>query len=316
MKYMVLELDGSISVISIVASVVFGVAFFFNVGYFTQIVSSKFLEEFDDKKKLLEERRKNLFDIKNNLLRNMLCVAPYVFSIVFCYCFSPFVIEQCKRMNLKLVPNEYGIGMLIYLLLYTIFSICEVCFGFSEKFITREGGRIFYHRPFFRVLLIVGMFYISFQIDEMITLESKEIIMNRLHIDSMEEYQIAYMFLLLGMMNVLFVTRWISRYIVILDDDIYVNQLKQKDTFYSFFGVAYVVWSIITLTASIYLLVRYPALFEINYWLIIVFILLTFAICILAGQRQCFIETTRRKCLYRKKIYYKDIHDKRKLLEK
>lgn len=316
MEYMVLEFDGSISVISIIASVVFGASFFFNVGYLTQIVGSKFLDEYDNKMKLLEEKRKNLFDVKNNLLQNMLCLVPYILCIVFSYCFSPLVIEFSKQMKLKIVPVEYSVGILVFFLLYTIFLICEACFGFSEKFITRKGGRIFYHRPLFRVFLIMGLCYLSFGLDKSIAPERKMIVMNILHIESIEEYQIAHMFLLLGMINVLFVAKWISRYIVLIDDDIYVKHLKQKDVFYSFVGVAYLVWSLVLLIASIYLLVRYPVLLEMNYWLVFVVILLILLISMLAGQRQCFVDTTRKQCLFRKKIYYEDIQGKKKLLEK
>ena len=316
MKYMVFEVDGSISVISIIASVVFGASFFFNVGYLTQIVASKFLDEYDNKAKLIEEKRKKLFDVKDNFLKNILCLVPYILSIVLSYCISPFSIKLCKQMNLKIVPNEYGVGILVFFLLYTIFLIGETCFGFTEKFITRKEERIFYYRPFSRILLILGIAYLSFRLDEMITPEGKNIVMSILRIKSIEEYQITYMFLVLGMLNVLFVAKWISRYIVLLDDYVYVNQLKQKELFYSFVGFSYLVWSLVSLSISIYLLVKYPALSEINICLLLVFILLILIISVLAGQRQCFVDITRKKCLYRKKIYYEDLQGKKKLLEK
>lgn len=312
---MAIKLDSSISVISIIAFGIFSVSFLFNVGVLTQISSSTFLEKFDDKKKLVKDAREKLFDFKTDALKKLICLFPYFVSIVFCYSVSPFLIEFIKKYFPNYLPTEYGVGIFIFLLLFEIFSIGEALWGINEKYIERKGFRIYYNRPFYMVLFIFALFIGSYKLESIISIEEKHSIMTFLHVNNIETFQLMYIFSVVVLLNNLFIAKWISRYIVLIDHEIYINHLEEKNGYYSFYGMANLLLSLLLMFFSVYLSVKYAIWKEISLFTVAWALLMMLQISVLAGQRDCFVSITRRKYIKNNKLYYQDLNGKKRLVD-
>ncbi|MBB6625245.1 hypothetical protein H7E67_17660 [Clostridium gasigenes] len=312
---MAIKLNSSIPIISIIAFGIFSVSFFFNVGVLTQINASAFLEEFDDKKKLIKDAREKLFDFKTDALKKMICLFPYFVSIVFCYSVSPLVIEFIKKHFSNYLPTEYRIDIFIFFLLFEIFSIGEAFWGVNEKNIERKEERIHYNRPLYLVLFISALFIGAYKLESAIGMEEKQSIMTFLHIYNIETFQLMYIFSMVVFLNNLHVAKWISRYVVLIDSEIYISHLKEKNYGYSFYGMANLLLSLLVMFISIFLAVKYSIWKEINVFAVVWALLMMMQISVLAGQRDYFVSITRRKCIKKNMVYYQDVNGKEILID-
>lgn len=312
---MSIEIDSSIPVISVLSFFIFSVSFLFNIGFLSQIIGSSFLEEFDDKKKLVKNTRKKLFDFKTDVLKKMITLIPYFISIVFCYSLSPLLLKIIKNNFPDYLPKEFGIDYFLFLLLFVIFSIGEALLGIDEKNLSRQGYRIYYNRPIFRVLVILVLFNGALQLDNMISLEKKQFIMTFLRFNDIETFQLVYIFSVITSLNNLFIVKWISRYIVLIDYEIYILNLKEKNEYYSFYGMANLVLTLLLFIITVYLAIRYSIWQNINFFTVILALLMMMQISVLAGQRYCFVSMTRRNYVKNNKLYYKDLNDRKRLID-
>jgi hypothetical protein len=312
---MTIEWDSSISVISMLAVGIFSISFFFNVGVLTQIYGSAFLEKFDDKKKLIKDAKEKLFDFKTDVLKKMICLFPYFMSIVFCFSISPFLIEFLKKHFPNYLPSEYRVGLFMFILLYEIFLIGEAVCGINEKYIKRHENRIYYKRPLYRVLFIIGLFLGASKLDSVIGIQEKQSIMTFLHVNDIETFRLMYIFSVAVLLNNLFVAKWISRYVVLIDAEIYIVHLKEKNNYYSFYGMVNLLLSLLMMFMSIFLAVKYSTWKEINFLAVGWGLLMMMEISVLAGQRDYFVSLTRRKCIQNNKVYYQDVNGKKRLMD-
>lgn len=313
---MEIEWDLSISVISLIAFVIFSGSFLFNVGVLTQISASAFLEEFDDKEKLIKDARKKLFDFKTDVLRKMICLIPYFLSIIFSYSISPFVKKFMEKHFSDLLPTEYKVGYLIILLLIIVFYIGEAVWGINEKYIKRSNHRIYYNRPWYSILFLYALLIGVPKLDALIGVNKIQSIMTFLHINNIETFRLMYIFTLVVFLNNLFVTKWVSRYIVLIDYEIHINLLKEKNKYFSFYGMANLILSILMMFISILLAVKYSIWEDFNYFAIVWVLFMMMQISVLAGQRDYAVSITRRKYFKNNKVYFQDVNGKKRLLDK
>lgn len=311
---MQIKYDLTISIIGIIAFFVFCACFLFNIGFMSQIIGSKFLEEFDDKKKLIEDVKKNLFDYKKDILKKIIFLFPYFISVVLCYTVSPFLIEVSKKSFPNFLPREYQMGILIWILLLQIFYIGEAFWGINEKHIVRNGSRIYYKRPLYFILFIIALYIGALSLDSVISMEEKQYIMTFLNIENIENFQLIFMFTIVTFINNIFVAKLISRFVALLDQEIYINFLKEKNNYYSFYGMASMMLSMVMIIISVILAVKYSIFKYINLFTIVWALLLALPLSILAGQRVCFVEITKRYCIYRKKVHYQDVYGKKRIV--
>ncbi|WP_077613128.1 hypothetical protein [Clostridium sp. Marseille-P2415] len=312
---MAIEWNSSISVISLIAFIIFSASFFFNIGVLTQIYASAFLEEFDDKKKLIKDARNKLFDFKTDVLKKLICLFPYFVSIIFSYSVSPLVIEFIKKYFPNILPTEYQLGIFIFLLLFEIFLIGEAVWGINEKYIERYKHRIYYNRPLCTIVFLYILLIGAPKLDVLIGMKEMQSIMTFLHINNIETFRLMYIFSIVVMLNNLFITKLISRYIVLIDSEMYIGHLKEKNYYYSFYGMANLLLSILMMFISIFLAVKYSIWIKINYFAIVWALLMMMHISVLAGQRDYFVSITRRKCIKNKKVYYQDVNGKKRLVD-
>lgn len=309
-----MKLDTSISIISIITFCIFGASFFFNVGVMSQIMGSKFLEEYDDKKKVIEKHKKELFDCKKDVLKKLFCLVPYALAMITCYCVSPAIYNLLIKQKSDILPSRYGIGMFIGILVYYIFFVGEAYWGINEKHIVRKGNRIYYSRPIGFIVFLSVIFSGCLNLDTLIPTNIEETIMNVMHIQSLEEYHVVYIYMLLAFINSLFLMKWITRYIVLIDREIYLQEASNNN-FFSFYGLANLILSLLFGISSIHLIFKYSIWKKMNLLSIIVFALLMIPMSILAGQRDFFVTLTRKHCTVGEKLYYKDINGKRKKIK-
>lgn len=311
---MAIKWDSSIPIISIIAFFIFSVSFLFNVGVLTQVSASKFLEKYDDKEKIVKDARGKLFDFKTDALKKLICLLPYFVSIVFCYSISPLLIEFIKKHFPNCLPTEYNIVLFIFLILFEIFVIGEALWGINEKNITRKGYRIYYNRPFIRILFIIALLIGSYTLDSMFSIKEKQSIMTFLYVYNIEAFRQLYIFSFVVLLNNLFVAKWISRYIVLIDNEIYISQLQKKNIYYSFYGMANLILTLLLVSISTVLAVKYSMWKDINLFTVAWCLLMMLGISVLAGQRDYFVSMTRRKCIENNKLYYQDVNGKKRFV--
>jgi|GEM_PF-5052876 len=312
---MAIQWDLSISIISIIVFGICSVSFLFNVGVLMQIKASAFLEKFDDKEKIIKDAQKKLFDLKADALRKLICLFPYFISIVFCYSVSPFITGFCKKQFPNCLPKEYTIDLFIFLLLYVIFLIGEAFWGINEKHIIRKGSRIYYNRPWILMMMIIILFIGTNILESAISKEIIQSIMSFFHIHNIEEFHLTYVFAIVALLNNLFIIKFISRLIVLIDCDTYIKYLKEENRYYSFYGIANLILSLFTILISVFFIVKYSIWKELNFLVGAVAFLMVLGISVLAGQRDYFVSMTRRKCIKNNKVYYRDVNDKKRLVD-
>lgn len=312
---MSIELSSGISVFSMITFSIFCFSFFFNVGVLIEINGSAFLEKFDDKKKLIKNAKEELFDFKTDALKKLICLFPYFISIVFCYSLSPFLIKFIKKHFQNYLPTKYQVGFFVFLLLYYVFLIGEAFWGQNEKYIERKGNRIYYNRPLFRIIIIMALFYGSCKLDSAISIKEKKSIMTFMHIYNIETFQLMFTFSVVELLNDLFVAKCISRYVVLVDNNIYISHLIEKNDYYSFYGMANLLLSLLMILTSIFLTVKYAIWNETDFFALAWPLLLMLPLSVLAGQRDYFVTMTRRKYIENNKLYYKDVNGNNRFLE-
>lgn len=313
---MSIEIDSSISILTIIAGAFFCISLFYNIGYLIQIQGSNFLEEYDDKAKIIKKYKEKLFDFKTDIVKKFFSLLPYMMSILFCYAITPFLIEISEEYCPKVIPDEYNVSLFVFTFGYLVFLVGEAFWGINERYLERKDNRIFYNRPIWRVLIIFGIFWCSGIIDNSLSIDKKSSIMQFFQVNNIEEYRFIFIFIFVVLVNNIFLAKIISRYIVMIDNEIYVENLKIKeDKYYSFYGMANLVLSLVLLFGSIILLIKYYAWKNISLLSILVMVFMMVEISVLAGQRECFVYMTRKKIRKKDKLYYVDINGKNRLLK-
>lgn len=312
---MIMNLDTSFSVISIFGFCFFIPIFFFKIGRLMQVKGSKFIEEFDDKKKRIREEQEKIFKFKDETVRIFFCLFPYVLSILVCFCVSVPAYTFIVRYTDWNVISNYSLFLPLWVFLYCSFLVIEGFFGFDENLVERVGQRIKYHRPQVRVFIIVFMSIPCLYIDSMINIEQKKQLFLFLGIKDSLQYQYFYIFILLGLLNDIFVFKIISRWIVQLDSELYLDRLKDNNDTYSFYGMFYGVLSLIMIAVCAILALKYSLWNELSVFHFIIGSIFLVMISILAGQRDYYVEMTRRYIYKKKKYYYININNEHKYLK-
>lgn len=304
-----------ISMLSILASVIIGMFFFFNIGKYTFIRDSKFLEEYDDKDILIREAKEKIKNIRQYDYTEIATIVPFISSLVFCYCVAPFVYEKIYKRCPNLYAESDRAQLYLFVFFYLIYLLIEACFGISEKNFERRQGYVRYRRPLYGKIFIVGMIFSVGVINHAITMELRTEILSWLHIDGEKGLHISYTFLLLSYLNLLFFAKSISKGIVIIDVDVYIQQVKSRNTYFSFCGMAGSLITLVLLISCLYFSIQYEVWKGISRLDIFIFIGFLVPLCVMAGQRYCYVLITRRYCEYRKKICYLDSHGKRRQIK-
>ncbi|WP_415065115.1 hypothetical protein [Lacrimispora sp.] len=168
---------------------------------------------------------------------------------------------------------------------------------------------------FFTTLFQYALLFGALLLDQSLDAKEKQSIMAFLHIYNIESFQLMYIFVEITFLSALFIIRPISKYIVLKDNKIFIKHLKGINYYYSFYGMANLILSLLMIFASIFLGVQYSTWKDINIFTVMCVIFMMMSLSVLAGQRDYYVSITRRKHIIAEKIYYRDVDGKDRLID-
>ncbi|GIO39494.1 hypothetical protein J41TS12_43550 [Paenibacillus antibioticophila] len=297
--------DSLLKIIS--SSIIIGlISTFFKLGEWSQIVSSRYLEQYDNKKELLQDARNNLMSFKEHLLKGIITTLPFITWNITLY-----IAIQYSSDRLTFLNYISSSGVFIYLfppLVFILFQSGYLYFATDIKRVSiNDQGRIKYDHPVWYSYVILFIGVLIFLMDRFLEPEAKSMLNDYLQVNDEKTIQLSGFFVLCAFISHFLILKPITRDLALIEDYRIIQRTKEiKNDQTSLLGIVGLIFTIIMIlialiiTLSIRKDLEFPIGDLIN---IYCFILLG---AVLSGQRSKFIQISKNHFYKNKQLYYRN----------
>lgn len=308
----------SIKSILSLASASLLIIFSYKCGIWSRIMSSEFYRKYDNKELLLQNAKKNMFELRNGFLVAILHSIPLATYSIFLY----FVIYY--MVNIGYLPSLTEYSIFTFMLACSLFVVetAELMFSYNvDNQIIDENAHIHYNRPSYIVIIITLMYLGLLWIDKQIDLDIKVNILNLLDINTLFYNSVISWYFIVSYISCIVIIKPITRFIVQLEQQLFLKKqvekgIKNKDfTRYqstvSLTGTIGWIFTIIFIVGSLILMyindIKFIPLGSLS--------ILVLVICMFAntsGQRAEYLSTLNNAYVKKGTLYYRSSDGKYK----
>jgi len=287
---------------------------FYRLGIWSFIVASKFIEENDNKKKLIDEAWDKVLAFKAGTFEAIINTLPFICIYITLY----LALRKLDDNGLlPILVSDRSLFIYLYMpILFVLFQISFLLFCFNknrQEF--SDNGSINYNFPIgYYVVIALITFGIVF-LESNLSIINKNTLLDILQISDAKSNNLSVVYGFSVILLHFLIIKPLSKYIVFIEEWRYLRRLidgYKNDTF-SFAGICGFIVAIACIMFSSYFLLDNITskiiIFPIGNIILIVCITLVGAV--LSGQRTRFLKIRKSYELYRKKLYYVNSDGKR-----
>lgn len=295
------------------------IALSYNIGIWSQIYVSKFLEKYDDKNKLLKEARENIFSPKKELVLKAVIQS---FPFITCYIFVYFLFTYLRNLGVlpQVVQQKSMIAFIILPFFQVIFYGGYLVFCLKQSDIqVSKNGKINYNYPIWLTVLTVLLILFLGYINSIIPTKQIDQYLSYLGIKSVSDYNFSVIFAMSVFFVHSIVIKGVTKYLVFWDRGRYLSLLKENKVYkyHSAIAITGFVMTILFIMGIIILWIKNTNLAEFKFPLGDLLNLITISLMgiVLAAQRWRFIQTYKSYSFKNTKFYYKNVEGKDRIIK-
>ncbi|GAA0377299.1 hypothetical protein [Paenibacillus motobuensis] len=295
---------GLVKIVS--STIVLGlISTFFKLGIWSQIATSEFLEQHDNKNDLLREAKKDIYQFSDNVFSGILRTIPLLVWFVVLYLASQVYSDKLIDLPFFTTPS---ISIYIYPpVLFILFQAGYLFFGFDVSRVHKNpNGRIKYNHPawytYFILIIVLFLVFIERTIDP--TIKNK--LLNILQVNDDIYLKKSLVFLVIAWFSYFIILKPLSRYLALLEHSIFMERLKNvKNDSSSVFSICTLFFTILIFMFGIFLVLSGKVnIIQIPYGDLINLFCFILLGAVLTGQRTKFLEITRSYKYINGKYYF------------